>query len=370
MKNVLVIFGGVSTEHEISQRSALNIVKGLRAAKLVPHIVGVTRAGAWLPFAIADEHITASDWEQLVRDDLKTNSKYASLDLKQGVSIKDFLEALAASKIDVIFPAVHGVNCEDGILQGMLELSGLPYVGSGVMASSISMNKIMTKKVLSLTHIPQARYVASQRDRILNDIAHELEFIESELGFPCFVKPANGGSSVGTAKASDILELKAALEHAAKFDYDVLIEEYVPARELEVAVLGNRAPFAAAVGEVAVQADGDYYDYENKYLNDDGAEVKMPADLEEEEARILRDLAIQVYKALNCRGLARVDFFKHKKNGRFYFNEINNLPGFTAISLFPQAFAYEGISLAELLLRLCHLAVEEHRNKERSTALK
>ena len=370
MKDILVIFGGVSTEHEISQRSALNIVKGLRAAALTPHIVGVTRDGVWLPFAIEDESITDPDWEALVREDLKNRKAYALLDPQTGFSVRGFLESLAGSSIDVVFPAVHGVNCEDGVLQGLLELCGLPFVGSGVMASAISMNKIMSKKVVGLSNIPQARYVESYRDRITDDIDFEINYIERELGYPCFVKPANGGSSIGTAKASNADELKTALENAAKFDFYILVEEFVPARELEVAVMGNHTLFAASVGEVAVQADGAYYDYENKYLSDDGAVVKMPADLEENDARTLRALAIQVYKALGCRGLARVDFFKHKENGRFYFNEINNLPGFTAISLFPQAFAHEGISLPELLLRLCHLALEEHKNKERSTALK
>lgn len=369
MKDILVIFGGVSTEHEISQRSALNIVKGLRAAGLTPHVVGVTRAGAWLPFALEDEKITDPDWETQVREDLLNKKDFVVLNPQLGISVKGFLESVAGSNIDVVFPAVHGINCEDGVLQGLLELSGLPYVGSGVMASAISMNKIMSKKLLSLSNIPQARYVECHRDHINDDIAYEIKYIERELGYPCFVKPANGGSSIGIAKASNVDELRTALENAAKFDFYVLVEEYVPARELEVAVLGNLIPFAAEVGEVAVQAEGAYYDYENKYLSDDGAVVKMPADLEENDARTLRALAIQVYKALNCRGLARVDFFKHKGNGQFYFNEINNLPGFTAISLFPQAFAHEGISLPELLLRLCHLAVEEHKNKARSTAL-
>ncbi len=369
MKDVLVIFGGVSTEHEISQRSALNIVSGLREAGLEPHIVGISREGVWLPFTLEDSQITNPDWESLARVALNEGTKWPTLNPMQGFSVKDFLESLAGSEIDVIFPAVHGINCEDGILQGLLELSGIPYVGSGVMASAISMDKLMCKKILSLVNIPQAAYVSCRREHILNNVAFEMSFIERELGFPCFVKPANGGSSVGTAKANNLEELQLALEQAAKFDARVLVEEYIPARELEVAVMGNQTPFAAAVGEVAVQADGAYYDYENKYLNDDGAQVKMPAELTEDEARELRALAIEVYKTLDCRGLARVDFFKHKQNGQFYFNEINNLPGFTAISLFPQAFAYEGIALPELLLRLCHLAEEEKKNKERSSAI-
>lgn len=370
MKNVMVLFGGQSTEHEISQRSAANIVKGLREAGMTPHIVGITREGLWLPFVLEDELIKASDWEAQARAALAEKSTWPPLNPLEGFSVRAYLEALANSPIDVIFPAVHGINCEDGILQGLLELSGIPYVGSGVMSSAISMDKIMSKKIVSLAGVPQARYVESTRERILNNIESELDYIEAELGFPCFVKPANGGSSVGTAKASDSDELKAALESAAKFDWRVLVEEFIPARELEVAVLGNLTPFAASVGEVAVQAEGEYYDYENKYLNDEAADVRVPADLEDEDAYKLRDLAIQVYKALACRGLARVDFFKHKVNGKFYFNEINNLPGFTAISLYPQAFANEGIALPELLLRLCHLAEDEHKLKERSTAVK
>ncbi len=370
MKNVLVLFGGSSTEHEISQRSAANIVLGLRQAGLVPHIVGITREGVWLPFVLEDRFIQAEDWEDRVRAALKGRKTSAVLNPIEGFSVRAYLEALAGSAIDVIFPAVHGINCEDGILQGLLELSEIPYVGSGVLSSAVSMDKIMSKKLLSLAGVPQARYVETTRERILTGIESELAYIEAERSYPCFIKPANGGSSVGTAKASDAEELKAALEQAARFDRRVLVEEFIPARELEVAVLGNLTPVAASVGEVAVRAEGEYYDYENKYLNDDAAEVKVPADLEEEDAGHLRNLGIQVYKALGCRGLARVDFFKHKESGEFYFNEINNLPGFTAISLYPQAFAYEGIALPELLLRLCHLAVEEKKNKERSTAVR
>ena len=370
MKNVLVLFGGSSTEHEISQRSAANIVLGLREAGLLPHIIGITREGVWLPFILDDEYILADDWETRLRAALGEHKALNVLNPLEGISVRAFLEALAAAPIDVIFPAVHGINCEDGILQGLLELSGIPYVGSGVLASALSMDKIMSKKMVSLSGVPQARYVETTRERILNDAESELDYIEAELAYPCFVKPANGGSSVGTAKACDAEELKLALEQAAKFDWRILVEEFIPARELEVAVLGNLTPFAASVGEVAVQAEGEYYDYENKYFNEGAAEVKVPADLEEEDAYRLRALAIQVYKALGCRGLARVDFFKHKENGQFYFNEINNLPGFTAISLYPQAFAYEGIALPELLLRLCHLALEEKKRKERSTAVK
>lgn len=367
-KNVLLLFGGASTEHEISQRSARNILAGLRAAGYVPRIVGITKGGEWLPFRLEDEALLAEDWEERARAALAGEAGLArGLDLRGGLSFRRLLETLAGGPVDLVFPAVHGVNCEDGVLQGLLELSGLPYVGSGVLAAAMSMDKIACKKRLELERIPVVPYLVCTREGLAADLAGEIGRVAAELGYPCFVKPANGGSSIGTGKAEDAAELGAALKAAAAYDRRVLVEAYIPARELEVAVMGNEAAVAAEVGEVAVQAEGEYYDFENKYMNEEHARVSMPAPLAPEDSEALRALALRVYRTLDCRGLARVDFFKHKASGALYFNEINNLPGFTAISLFPQAFAHGGLELPELLRRLCALALEEFADKSRRT---
>lgn len=368
-QQVLVLFGGSSTEHEISQRSAYTIVRSLREAGFGVHLLGITKAGAFLPFRLEDEAILNLNWEEEAQKALLATGA-PSLNfptLTSGLSVRAFLEGLVQSPIDLVFPAVHGVNSEDGVLQGFLEFAGLPYVGSSVLSSALCMDKELTKRLLNLEGIQQVAHVVLSREAIENNLSEELDHIEEELGFPCFVKPANGGSSVGAAKAQTKAELRQALIEAQRYDYKILVEEYCEAEELEVSVLGNETPLAACVGQIVVHGEGNYYDFDTKYMDPEAATVLVPAPIEEELSEELRSQALKIYKALGCTGLARVDFFVRKEDGEIFFNEVNTLPGFTTSSIYPQAFAREGISNAELVLRLCHLAQAEHQRKQRQT---
>ncbi len=363
-RRILLLFGGASTEHEISQRSARTIAEGLLEAGAELAVVGIGRRGDFIPFHLGLEEITAGDWERRARAQLEAEGLELNYALSQGFSVRDLLFALAGGPVDLVFPAVHGINCEDGALQGLLTLSGLPYVGSHVLASAACMDKVVTKRLVP-ADIPQLPYLLLERQAIQADIYAEIRYVEEELAYPCFVKPANGGSSVGAQKAGNEEELKLALEQAVQFDHQILVEEFCPARELEVAVLGNETPVAAQVGAIEVQEEGTFYDYSSKYESATAAVVRVPAEIEDYLAERLRDMALRIYKSLGCLGLARVDFFYNEERDAIYFNEINNLPGFTSISVYPRAFAAAGISVPELVTRLCDLALEAHSRLQR-----
>lgn len=353
VKTVMVIFGGVSTEHLISGRSAYNVIQGLRAAGIEVITVGITKNGEWLPYKGDDKSILEGTWEEQAR----------AAGLSRGttalpLSVREWIVALAGRLPDCIFPAAHGVNCEDGALQGLLQLSGIPYVGCHVLASAAGMDKCHSKIVFAQAGIPQCRHIAVSRSELKDRRIEVIEKIESELGYPCFLKPNQGGSSVGTKRAGDRGELEAALDHTALFDSTVLVEEFIKGREIEVAVMGNEEPETAVIGEVATAGHVDYYDYETKYFSDDGAVVLLPAPLEPETESRIRNYAVEAWRALGCRGLSRVDFFLTAA-GDIYINEINTMPGFTAISVFPQAFAKSGKTIGQLTSELCDLAVAD-----------
>ncbi len=359
--NVLVLFGGVSTEHLVSCRSAFNIISGLREAGYDVTKVGITKEGEWLRFLPDDLAILDLEWERLAREALEEQAVV----YEGAYSPRDFVSHAAGLVPDVIFPAVHGINCEDGILQGFLEMSGIPYVGAPVLASAICMDKAISKQLFDLEGIKQCKFTLARRYDILNDLDQEVARIETELPYPLFLKPSNGGSSVGTTKAANRAELREALCHVSTFDRTVIIEEYLDARELECAVLGNLDPIASRVGEI-VMADGvEYYDYETKYFSDTDSEAQIPAAIPAELEDEIRRLAIKAYLAVGVKGLARVDFFLDKESSALYLNEVNNLPGFTPISLYPKAFEADGIKLPELVTRLVELALEEHEAKAR-----
>ena len=359
VRTVLVIFGGVSTEHLISGRSAYNVIQGLIEAGLEVVAVGITRQGKWLPYKGDYKSILEGTWEaEAAAAGLERDAVALPL------SVKDWIVALAGCLPDCIFPVVHGINCEDGALQGLLQLSGIPYVGCHVLASAAGMDKCHSKIVFSQTGIPQCRHIAVNRSDLKTRRSEIIERIETELGYPCFLKPNQGGSSVGTKRAGDRAELESALEHTALFDSVVLVEEFVKAREIEVAVMGNEEPETAVIGEVATAGHVDYYDYETKYFSDDGAIVLLPAPLEPEIENAIRSYAVKAWKALGCRGLSRIDFFLTDA-GDIYINEINTMPGFTAISVFPQAFAKSGKPIGQLTRELCELAVADYEAGKR-----
>jgi len=315
---VAVIYGGRSGEHEISVRSAKSILKGLDPAKYEAVEYFIDKEGKWSPRAILPEPGAQPD-------------------------------------IDVVFPVLHGTFGEDGTVQGLLELADLPYVGAGVLGSAVSMDKEMTKRVCRERGLPVVEYVAL--DRTNPDVAEACR----RLPFPMFVKPANLGSSVGISKAKDAEELKAAVELAARYDHKIIVERGIAVREFECSVLGNAAPEAAIPCEVLPSHD--FYDYEDKYLLD-AAKIQLPADLSTEKTAEMRRLAVECYRAVECEGMARVDFLMENATGQLFINEINTIPGFTSISMFPKMWEYSGIPFGTLLDRLIELALDRHKRKQ------
>lgn len=358
-KTVCVLFGGRSGEHEVSVRSAASVIEALDREKynIVP--VAISSEGRWIRGLTPDSIIAGSGsvTGQSGKDTvfLPADPCFRKLAALNGIASEE--------EIDVVVPVLHGTFGEDGAVQGLLELANVPYVGSGVLGSALGMDKVMMKKVLAYHGIPQPRFVSCLRGELEKDPARVADMVERELGYPCFIKPANLGSSVGITKAHDRGELLAGMTDAASYDRKVIVEEFIDAREVEVSVLGNDDPAASLPGEIIPLKE--FYDYEAKYV-DGLSQLKIPADLPEETVDRLRLLAVQVFRALECSGLSRVDFFLLKKDGAVMVNEINTLPGFTSLSMYPKLWEVTGIPYSQLLDRLIDLAIERHREKNRN----
>ena len=362
VRTVAVLFGGVSTEHLVSGRSAYNILQALRSAGFDAIRIGITTKGRWIRYEGPDEAIRDCTWEKgLVEYGYPSLLHGGPLGVEPG----DFLRSVAGCEVDAVFPAVHGINCEDGTLQGYLELTGIPYVGCGVLASAACMDKLYAKRLFREARIPQCRYTWATRSEILRDPGKTAARVAGKVGLPCFLKPSNGGSSVGTMRADDLSGLAGALRTVSEYDRTVVVEEFLKCREIEAAVMGNDHPKAAVLGEVVTAAGVDYYDYEAKYFRSDDAQVLIPAPLPEAVSNRIRRLAVRAYKAMGCAGLSRVDFFLDPADGKVYLNEINTLPGFTPISVFPKAWEASGVPLDRLVARLVRLAVEEKKARSR-----
>lgn len=257
--------------------------------------------------------------------------------------------------MDVVIPVLHGAWGEDGTIQGLLEMAQIPYVGCGVLASAVSMDKVYTKMIAKAARIPQAKYLWVHKNDLGEKREKILDHVEKKLGYPCFVKPSNAGSSVGISKAKNREQLSAALDFAAGYDRKVIIEEAIDAREFECAVLGNEEPMVSGVGEVLSAAE--FYDYDAKYNNSDSRTV-IPAEVEEEKIEEMRRIAGKIFRAVDGSGLARVDFFIDKKTGRVLFNELNTMPGFTPISMYPMLWVQAGMTETELMDRFIELALK------------
>ena len=313
---VAVLYGGRSGEHEVSIRSAESVIAAMDPARYDILKIFITKEGRWQPGAILPEPGANPD-------------------------------------IDVVFPVLHGTFGEDGTLQGLLDLADLPYVGAGVLSSAVSMDKEIMKRLCRERGLAVVEYVVISRDRL---DAGELSF-----GFPVFVKPANLGSSVGISKARDRAQLRKALELAAQYDRKVIVERSIEGRELECSVLGNDRPEASLPCEILPSRE--FYDYEDKYLLDK-AETVVPADLTADLTRQVRELAVACYRAVECEGMARVDFLLESATNRLYINEINTIPGFTSISMYPKMWEATGLPYPKLIDRLIELALERHRAKK------
>ncbi len=367
-ESVMILFGGVSTEHEISLKSAYNIIKALRQSAYRLIRVGINRQGKWILFKGPDEMLLDGSWENY-------SGEYAETDLDKtgdpgrGLSVRDFIEMVAGEIPDVVFPAIHGINCEDGTVQGLLELAGLPYVGCDVTASSLGMDKMQSRRIFASRGIPVCKTLPLYRKQIETQFTEIREEIREKIGFPCFIKPNNGGSSVGTYKVDGSHDLDEKLLAAASYDHLILVEEYVDAREIEVAVLGNEDPILAPPGEIVKSEDIEFYDYKAKYLDADSANLAIPATIDDESRDLILAYAKEAYQSLGCSGLARIDFFLDKKDSRILLNEINTLPGFTPISLYPKAMEAAGIGAAKLVEELCRYAIEYKKMKSRTESI-
>ena len=349
--NVCILFGGVSPEHEVSLRSAESVLNNIDKEKYEVFPVGITKDGDWILFGGTDySMLPAGTWIN------HEANRRAAISPIRGQGLLSFEnDCMLREQIDVVFPVLHGENGEDGSMQGLLQIAGIPYVGPHVASSAACMDKTMTKLIADHAGITQAEWqlvTAFEFARGGEQIADKLE---ARFAYPMFVKPAGTGSSVGVSKASDRASLLEAIETALRYDAKVLVEEFIDGQEVEVAVLGNENPSASVCGEI--DAGAVFYDYEAKYISD-SANLFIPARLTEEESEQVRDAAVRVYRAMGCSGLSRVDFFVTRTDRRVVFNEINTIPGFTSISMYPKLFAASGIGYTELIDELIKLAME------------
>lgn len=346
-KRIAVIFGGQSSEHEVSCMSAANIIDGLNRDKYEIHMIGITKEGNWLYVEDAAK-LRDGSW----RDGGAT--AVLSPDHERSGIWKITEDAVEVIPVDVAFPILHGKYGEDGTIQGLFELAGIPYVGCGVLSSAASMDKISTKLYADRIGVRQAAYVADVA-RDLSEMEHTILQVEEKLGYPVFVKPSNAGSSQGVSKAHDREELKEAIKLAKGHDHRVLIEENIVGREVECAILGGQNPEASLVGEILAAAE--FYDYDAKYNNEESQTVIDP-DLPDAVKDQIRTNAMAVFRAVGGFGLSRVDFFVEEGTNAVIFNEINTLPGFTNISMYPMLWEASGITREQLLDRMISLAYE------------
>lgn len=351
MQTILVLFGGVSPEHAVSLVSAEAVLRNLNKdnRRILP--VGITREGKWLLYGGSDYTEIAKDtWEQ------HPANKTAFLSPERGMGLRVLTEGVPESvPVDVVFPVLHGENGEDGSVQGLFRLAGIPFVGCGICASASSMDKSVTKLIAATTGVRQAKWLTLRRSSFRADAETMCKNILDTLGLPVFIKPCSTGSSVGVSKVKTAEQLTAALETAFRYDQKILAEEFINGKEVEVAVLGNEDPVAAVAGEI--DAGAEFYDYETKYVTST-SQAFIPARIDDKTMTDVRAWAVKIFTALGCAGLSRVDFFVTRDTNEIVFNEINTLPGFTPISMYPKMWAADGLPFSALLDKLIELALE------------
>ena len=349
--NVCILFGGMSPEHAVSLRSAESVLNNLNPEKYNIYPVGITRDGRWF-------HYRGKDYSMLPGGAWENDPQNCPVAISpvRGQGLLCFeQEGVTNIPLDVVFPVLHGENGEDGAVQGLMQLAGIACVGPNVAASAVSMDKTLTKLVVDHIGQPQAAWVLIRRSELQHKMQAILAQLQEKFAFPMFVKPAGTGSSVGVSKATDAVSLQKALLAAAEYDEKILVEEFIHGREVEVAVMGNESPIASVCGEI--DSGAEFYDYDAKYITDTSV-AYIPARIDDDVAEQVRDAAVKIYSALGCRGLSRVDFFVTYKDNRMVFNEINTLPGFTSISMYPKLFEASGVEYNVLLDQLLALAME------------
>ncbi|MBQ3251739.1 MAG: D-alanine--D-alanine ligase [Oscillospiraceae bacterium] len=349
--NVCVLFGGISPEHAVSLRSAEFVLNNLDPEKYNIFPVGITQKGDWILYGGNDySALPKGSWTE------HPDNRRAAISPIRGQGLLSFEgDCVVREWIDVVFPVLHGENGEDGAMQGLLQLAGIPFVGPGVSASAVAMDKTLTKLVADTEGIVQADWILVKRSQTTAKLDDVLDRIEKKFSYPVFIKPAGTGSSVGVSKASDRASAAEALVYAAQYDDKVLVEEFIDGYEVEVAVMGNEVPVASVCGEI--DSGAEFYDYDAKYVSDTSV-AYIPARISDEISEQTRQNAIRIYSAMGCKGLSRVDFFVTRADNRIVFNEINTLPGFTSISMYPKLFMASGFTAGELVDSLIRLALE------------
>lgn len=356
-----ILFGGRSGEHEVSLASAASVIRALDAEKYEAVPIGITKDGRWLVGAAAQRMTEPKALPELLKSGERVvlppdPSASALVALGSG-------SGQPSVKVDVIFPVLHGTFGEDGTVQGLLDLAGVPYVGSGVLGSSVGMDKDVQKRLFRDAKIPIVEFLAIPRHDWETNRGKLLVAIKKKFKFPLFVKPATLGSSVGMTRVGEAAELPGAMDLAAEFALKIIVEHAIRGREIEVAVLGNEAPRASLPGEIIPHRE--YYDYAAKYL-ESGSQIQIPAKLTKKQTAQFQEYAVRGYRAIECAGMARVDFFLERGTNKIYINEINTIPGFTSISMYPKMWEASGIPYTELISRLIELALEQHAEKSRT----
>ncbi|NMA95793.1 MAG: D-alanine--D-alanine ligase [Clostridiales bacterium] len=347
--NLAILFGGQSGEHEVSLMSATAVINNIDKDKYSIYMIGISKDGKWSLYEGDIENIENGSWESVAKPIVfPADPSFGGFYLLSNPE--------KIYKVDVVFPVMHGPKAEDGTIQGLFELAKIPYVGSNVVASSSGMDKVISKAIFKSYNLPQCEYKAFLKSDYIEDMDTILNDIESGFNYPVFVKPANLGSSVGISKCYDREELIAGIDEALIYDRKVLVEEFIDGLEIECAILGHNNPEASILGEII--PCNDFYDYEAKYLTGGQSEIVIPAPLPKEKSDTIRSIAIEAYRALDCSGLARVDFFIEKATGNIYLNEVNTIPGFTQISMYSKLWEASGVSYTDLLDRLIMLALE------------
>jgi D-alanine-D-alanine ligase len=349
-----ILFGGRSGEHEVSLASAASVIRGLDPDKYEAVPIGISKEGHWLIGASAQKMLpeVLKGGQRVMMTADPTDAALVKLDGSGG-----------GQRIDVVFPVMHGTFGEDGTIQGLLDLAGLPFVGAGVLGSAIGMDKDVAKRLLQVAKIPVVPWITIHRHEWESKPLEIQNAVEEKFAYPVFVKPATLGSSVGMTKAHSPEELAPALNLAAEFAMKILVEQCVVAREIEVSVLGNHDPRASIPGEIVPHRE--FYDYAAKYL-EEGSKILIPAELKPAQVSKIQKYAVDAFRALELSGMARVDFFLEKASGKIYLNEVNTIPGFTSISMFPKMWEASGLPFRELIDKLIELALEQHAEKART----
>ena len=349
-----ILFGGKSAEHEISLLSAKNVIDALDRSKYEPVLIGIDKAGRWVTSEPSRFLLNSADPKRIALN--KAESAGVALVPQSEGQLTGLDTAGLDRRVDVVFPILHGPLGEDGAVQGLLKLANVPFVGAGVLGSAVGMDKDVMKRLLRDAGIPVPKFLVFGRGQ-----QPDFAAVSQELGMPVFVKPANLGSSVGISKAKDETGFRKAVATAFRYDTKIIVEENIQAREIECAVLGNQEPKASIAGEIIPTHE--FYSYEAKYLDEAGARLEIPAKLDGPTLKRVQEMAVKTFRALNCEGMGRVDFFL-TPDGRLYVNEINTIPGFTKISMYPKLWEASGIGYTELISKLIELAIERFQHEQ------